>query len=90
MAKTKTPANVVGKQVQKRRKELGLTQEQFAARCQLHGFDVSRGTISQIEAHLRGVRDRELRLLAQALGISIGDLFSDKSGTARKRKPKAD
>jgi transcriptional regulator with XRE-family HTH domain len=86
MAKTKTPANVVGKQIQKRRNELGLTQEQFAARCQLHGFDVSRGTISQIEAHLRCVRDRELELLADALGVSINDLFPTRA--ARKRKLK--
>jgi transcriptional regulator with XRE-family HTH domain len=88
MAKTKTPANIVGKQIQKRRHELGLTQEEFAAWCQLHGFDVSRGTISQIEALLRCVRDRELLLIADALGVSIGDLFPMRA--ARKRKTKAD
>ena len=75
MAKTKTPANVVGKQIQKRRKQLGLTQEDFAARCQLYGFDISRGTLSQIEARLRGVRDRELKLLAEILGVSTDSLF---------------
>jgi transcriptional regulator with XRE-family HTH domain len=84
MPKTKTPANVVGKQIQKLRNELGLTQEEFAARCQLHGFDVSRGTISQIEAHLRCVRDSELEFLASALGVSVGGLFPPQ--TARKRK----
>ena len=87
MAKTKTPANVVGKQIQKWRNKLGLTQEQFAARCQLHGFDVSRGTISQIEAHLRCVRDAELELLADALGVVVGDLFPARM--ARKRKSKS-
>ena len=86
MAKTKTPANVVGKQIQKWRNEMGLTQEEFAARCQLYGFDVSRGTISQIEAHLRCVRDSELELLADTLGVSVGDLFPARA--ARKRKPK--
>ena len=87
MAKTKTPANVVGGQIQKRRKALGLTQEAFAARCQLHGFDISRGTISQIEARLRGVRDHELRLLASVLEVSIDSLFSNDGKTHNvKRK----
>jgi transcriptional regulator with XRE-family HTH domain len=88
MAKTKTPANIVGQQVQKRRKELGLTQEEFAARCQLHGFDVSRGTVSQIEARLRCVRDHEVWLLAEILDISIDGLFSKKARGTPKRKLK--
>ena len=90
MGKTKTPANVVGTQIQKRRKELGLTQEAFAARCQLHGFDVSRGTISQIEACLRGVRDHELKTLAEVLGISIESLFQSGKGPGSKRKSKSE
>jgi transcriptional regulator with XRE-family HTH domain len=91
MAKTKTPANDVGKKIQKRRKELGLTQEAFAARCQLHGFDISRGTISQIEARLRGVRDRELKLLAEILQVSTDSLFpgSKVGNTKGKYKVKA-
>jgi transcriptional regulator with XRE-family HTH domain len=89
MAKTKTPANIVGKQVQKRRKELGLTQEAFAAQCQLYGFDVTRGTISQIEARLRCVRDRELRLLADVLGVSTDSLFlAAGKPHGGKRRPK--
>lgn len=75
MAKTKTPANIVGKQVQKLRLKLGLTQEELAGKCQLHGWDVSRATISQIEASLRTVRDRELVYLSVALEATIGDLF---------------
>ena len=77
MARTQKPANVVGKQIQKRRDELGLTQEQFAAHCQLHGLDISRGTVSQIEAQVRCVKDRELFLLAQALNVSTDSLFPE-------------
>ena len=75
MARKKQPANVVGKEVQKRRYQLGLTQEQFATHCQLHGLNISRGTISQIEARLRCVTDSELFLLASVLGISTEDLY---------------
>lgn len=84
MARTKTPANIVGPQIRKRRNELGLTQEGFAARCQLNGLDISRGTLSQIEARLRCVTDDELLALARALGVSIETLFPAEA----KRKKK--
>jgi transcriptional regulator with XRE-family HTH domain len=76
MARTKKPANVVGKEIQKRRYGLGLTQEQLAAKCQLHGLDISRGTLSQIEAQLRCVSDSELFQIASVLGVSTDSLFS--------------
>lgn len=83
MARKKTPANVVGKQVQKRRYELALTQEAFAAKCQLHGLDISRGTVSQIEAQIRCVNDEELFLLASALGVSTEALYPPGFKTAK-------
>lgn len=75
MARTKTPANVVGPQVRKLRNKLDLTQEELAARCQLHGLDISRGTLSQIEARLRRVADSELFRLSVVLNVSTDDLF---------------
>ena len=75
MARTKTPANVVGPQIRKLRNKLDLTQEELAARCQLHGLDISRGTLSQIEARLRRVTDLELFQLSVVLKASIDDLF---------------
>jgi transcriptional regulator with XRE-family HTH domain len=75
MARTKRPANVVGPQVRKRRDELGLTQEELAAQCQLDGLDISRGTLSQIEAQLRCVTDDELFALAQVLKVTTDSLF---------------
>jgi len=75
MARTKTPANVVGPQVRKLRNILDLTQEELAARCQLHGLDISRGTLSQIEARLRRVADSELFRLSVVLKVSTDDLF---------------
>ncbi len=75
MARTKTPANIVGPQVRKLRYKMGLTQEELAARCQLNGYDISRGTLSQIEARLRCVRDTELLLLAGVLGVTVDKLY---------------
>jgi len=73
--KKKKLANIVGPQVQKRRYQLGLTQEQLAAKCQLHGLDISRGTLSQIEAQLRCVIDSELLLLSRVLRTPLDGLL---------------
>ena len=85
MARTKKPANIVGPQVRKRRYFLGLTQEQFAAQCQLRGFDVSRGTLSQIEAQVRCVTDDELLALAKVLKTSVDSLFPRKAKTTTSK-----
>ena len=75
MARTKTPANIVGPQIRKGRNDLGLTQEEFAVQCQLGGLDISRGTLSQIEAQLRCVTDDELFALARILKVTTDSLF---------------
>jgi len=75
MARTKTPANIVGPQIRELRRKMGLTQEELAAQCQHKGFDISRGTLSQIEARLRCLGDKELFLLASVLGVKVDDLY---------------
>ena len=88
MARKKQPANVVGKEIQKRRYALDLTQEQFAVQCQLHGLDFSRGTISQIEAQIRCVSDSELFQLATILGVTADSLKPSSSAQAKRKRQK--
>ena len=83
MARTRRPANIVGPRIAKRRSELGWTQEEFATQCQLRGFDVSRATISQIEARLRCVKDGELLKIARVLKVSTDYLFGLTAGTGK-------
>jgi transcriptional regulator with XRE-family HTH domain len=78
----------VGKEIQKRRYEMDLTQEEFASKCQLHGFDISRGTVSQIEAQVRCVSDSELFFLASVLGVSTESLYPPSFKMAKRRKTK--
>ena len=85
MARTRKPANFVGPQIRKRRDELGLTQEEFAAQCQVGGLDITRGTLSQIEAQLRYVRDYELLALAKVLKTSTDGLFPAKPKSRKTR-----
>ncbi len=69
------PKNIVGPQIRKLRYQQNLTQEMFAARCSVRGLDLSRGTLSKIEAQLRCVTDAELVVLAEALKAELKDLY---------------
>lgn len=67
--------NIIGPSVRRIRVEKELTQDAFAARCQVAGWDLSRETLSKIEACLRRVNDAEVMMLAKILGCKITDLF---------------
>lgn len=75
--------NIVGPQVRKLRYEQGLKQDDLAARCNVQGWDLSRGTLSKVEAQLRCVTDSELEILARALGVEIADLYPSRRGRAK-------
>ncbi len=75
MKNKKKIKNIIGPQLRKLRYQHEMTQECFAARCGVLGWDISRGTLSKIEAQLRCVSDSELRVLARALQIKIESLY---------------
>ena len=80
------PHNIVGPQVRKLRYQQEITQEALAARCGVLGWDLSRATLSKIEAQLRCVTDGELRILAHALKVNLDDLYpSAAKATSRRR-----
>ena len=86
MARTKTPANVVGPQIRDLRNALGLTQEQLAARCQLVGYDISRATLAQIEARLRCVIDSELLFFARVFRVTTDSLYPSTMRSKLRKK----
>lgn len=61
------PLNLVGPQVRELRARRDWTQEKFAQRLQLQGWDVSRTSLGKLEAQLRRVPDCELLFLAKVL-----------------------
>jgi transcriptional regulator with XRE-family HTH domain len=85
MPRTTIPANVVGPQIRKVRYRRAWTQEQFAARCQIRGLDISRATLAQIESQFRYVSDEELFAIASALEIDIIELYPPSMRRRRKR-----
>lgn len=75
--------NIVGPQVRRLRYEQGLKQEDLAARCGVLGWDLSRGTLSKIEAQLRCVTDAELEIMAKALRVEINSLYPSKKNRGK-------
>lgn len=67
--------NRTGPQIKKIREELGLTQEQLTARCNLIGWDITRSTLAKMESQVRRVTDFEVYLIAKALKTDINNLF---------------
>lgn len=71
--------NIIGKRVKIIRKNKKLTQEELTARIQVKGIDIDRTMLSKIETNSREVYDFEVKAIAEALDVSINDLFIDKT-----------
>lgn len=71
--------NVVGRRVKKARgeKQSPLTQDELASKLQVLGWDIDRFGVSKIELGRRQVTDKEVLLLAEALGVSLEYLFTE-------------
>lgn len=69
------PENIIGPQIRRLRYKEGMTQSQLAAKCGIHGLDLSRGTIAKIEASVRCVKDYEVVIFAKSLDTQIPQLF---------------
>ncbi len=67
--------NMVGDQVRKLRIERKMSQQALSNKLEMMAIYVCRGSISRIEDKLRTVTDIELYGLAQALDVSITDLY---------------
>ena len=72
--------NIVGPQIRKLRYQRWLTQDMLAARLSIRGLDMSRVTLSKIEAQLRCVVDSELLRFSEVLGVSADVLLGKRRG----------
>ena len=67
--------NIIGPQVRRLREQKGWTQDQFAVKLQLAGWDTSQDSVSRLEIQARRVPDVELFVVADVLGAKLEDLF---------------
>jgi transcriptional regulator with XRE-family HTH domain len=54
---------------------MNLSQKDLVARCNLLGWDISRGTLAKIESQTRKISDEEVLCLSKALKVEVGKLF---------------
>ncbi|MCK4739006.1 MAG: helix-turn-helix transcriptional regulator [Deltaproteobacteria bacterium] len=64
--------NIVGKNIRKFRKALGLTQEELAFKSEL-----SQGYVNQLESGKRRFTQKSLELISKALNTSIHSFFEE-------------
>ena len=75
--KTYGDSNLVGRNVERLRKERGIKQKDFIARIQIMGCDMNPTSYSKLEGQIRIATDREIYAIAKVLNVPIEALFND-------------
>lgn len=67
--------NVIGPKLKKIRSDRKISQTRLSEMCRDRKLKRSVATISKIENQLRSVYDYEVQVFADALGVTIDDLY---------------
>ena len=70
-------ANMVGRNIERLRKQAGIKQKDFIAQIQVMGCDMNPTSYSKLEGQVRSATDRELYIIAKLLRVKMEELFSD-------------
>lgn len=68
--------NLVGRNIERLRKEKGIKQKDFICKMQTMGCDINPTSYSKLEGQIRIATDKELYAIAQILNVSIDALFN--------------
>lgn len=66
---------MVGRNIERLRKERGIKQKDFIAKIQIMGCDMNPTSYSKLEGQIRSATDREIFVIAKILGVKMEDLF---------------
>ena len=69
-------ANMVGKNIERLRKERGYKQKEMIAKIQTMGCDINPTSYSKLEGQLRSATDFEIFVISKILGVAMEELFS--------------
>lgn len=70
-------ANMVGRNIERLRKERGIKQKDFIAQMQVMGCDINPTSYSKLEGQVRSATDREIFVIAKLLGVPMEELFEN-------------
>ena len=68
-------ANMIGRNIERLRKERGIKQKDFIARIQIKGCDMNPSSYSKLEGQIRSATDKEIYVIAKILNVKIEELF---------------
>lgn len=71
-------SNMVGKNIERLRKEKGIKQKDFIAKIQIMGCDINPTSYSKLEGQIRSATDKEIYTIAKILNVPIEALFIEK------------
>lgn len=73
--KTYGDCNMVGKNIEKIRKEKGIKQKDFIAQIQIMGCDMNPTSYSKLEGQIRSATDKEIFIISKLLRVPMERLF---------------
>lgn len=68
-------ANMVGRNIERLRKEKGIKQKDFIAKIQTMGCDMNPTSYSKLEGQVRSATDKEIYIISKILGVKMEELF---------------
>ncbi len=68
---------MVGKTIERLRKEQGIKQKDFISKMQTMGFDINPTSYSKLEGQVRIATDKELFAISKILKTPIEQLFNN-------------
>lgn len=71
-------SNMVGRNIEKLRKERGIKQKDFISKMQTMGCDINPTSYSKLEGQHRIATDIEIFVISKILNVSIEELFEEK------------
>ena len=69
--------NMVGKNIERMRKQRGIKQKDFISRMQTMGIDINPTSYSKLEGQVRLASDKELYVSAKILNVTVDELFDE-------------
>ena len=69
--------NLVGKNIERLRKQKGIKQKDFIAKMQAWGCDINPTSYSKLEGQLRFATDKEILAISKILGVPMEALFEE-------------